>query len=142
LEEEMTDDVAGETVAEALAAAFDGFEAIRQLARSSEDDTPELFAAFMSAASAAAGGRDPLASAPALASLTGYGPPVALPASGGDPGQAADAIAALAATLAARLNSARPLATTPADQQACEAAAAAARRIRELMAPADDTHAR
>src|SRR5271155_5592759 len=99
----MTDRDTGGSLAETLAAAFDGFEAIRRLARSCEDSTPDLFAAFMSAASAAADGRDAAGSAPALADHPAHGPAGILPGSEADPDDAADLIAGLAATLAARL---------------------------------------
>ena len=49
-----------------LAAGFDAFEAIRQLARDCEDRVPALFAAFMTTADAAVDGREAITIAPAL----------------------------------------------------------------------------
>jgi len=49
-----------------LAAGFDAFEAIRQLARGSEDKVPALFAAFMTTADGAVDGRDAVTVAPSL----------------------------------------------------------------------------
>ena len=51
---------------ELLAVSFDAFEAIRVLARGSEDIAPALFAAFMTAADAAVDGREAITIAPSL----------------------------------------------------------------------------
>ena len=54
------------SLAELLAASFDAFEAVRVIARCSEDMAPSLFAAFMTAADAAVDGRQAIAAAPSL----------------------------------------------------------------------------
>jgi hypothetical protein len=51
---------------ELLAASFDAFEAIRVLARRSEDRAPSLFAAFITAAAAAVTGREAITMSPPL----------------------------------------------------------------------------
>lgn len=119
-----------------LTASFDTFEAIRRLARVCQNAGPDLFAAFMTTAAAAADGRDAITTAPSLppgsASL-----PDMLSRLETEPVGAADAIAALAATLAARLDDAADQATTPADRAACGAAAQAASEIHQLMTRGD-----
>jgi hypothetical protein len=54
------------SVPELLAVSFDAFEAVRVLARSSEEAVPGLFAAFMTAADAAVDGREAITIAPSL----------------------------------------------------------------------------
>ena len=49
-----------------LAVSFDAFEAIRVLARQSQDRVPGLFAAFMTTADAAVDGREAITIAPSL----------------------------------------------------------------------------
>ena len=49
-----------------LAASFDAFEAVRELARGCEDKVPALFAAFMTTADAAVDGREAVTIAPSL----------------------------------------------------------------------------
>ena len=120
---------------EILTAGFDAFEAIRVAARSYQDRVPALFAAFMTAADAAIDGREALTAAPTLPP-GGPGAGLAVPADG-DTAQAADCLAALAVTLGGRLTEAASLAETSADEQACQDAAAAAGRIRQLMARAN-----
>jgi hypothetical protein len=130
------------SLAEALDASFDAFEAIRQLARQCEGMSPDLFAAFMSAAANAADGRDAITSAPALPPAGTYSWPHGTPGRETDPDDAADSMAALAALLASRLEQAAPLATTPNDRLACRDAARSVRQIQQLMAPADDARIR
>jgi hypothetical protein len=125
-----------------LRTAYDVFETIRELARSVEDSNPDLFAAFMSAGTAAADGRDALAAAPALAAGTGSGPPAAEPGPGEDAENAAEVIAVLASALASCLADAARQATKAGDRQACQDAAVAARQICHLMVGPDDSHAR
>ena len=125
-----------------LGHAFDTFEAIRRLARRYEDQSPDLFAAYMSAAVAAADGRDAILTADAQPARTAGVAGLDPPASGADPHEVADAIAASAAVLAARLDHAAGLAGMSQDRRACRDAAAAARLIRQLLACADDAQAR
>jgi hypothetical protein len=124
-----------------LGAAFTAFEAIRQSARACEDRDPDLFPAFISAATAAANGRDAVLTATVVPADVGPPPSVIQPAPDASPHRAADSIAASAAVLADWLDKAINLAATPQDQAACQDAAAAARQIQHLMA-ADDPHSR
>ena len=120
-----------------LAAGFDAFEAIRQLARDCEDKVPALFAAFMTTADAAVDGREAITIAPALppgragagVSVAGASAPVE---------EIAGALAGLGALLADRLSQAAAIAATAGDQAACTDAALAAGRICQLMTGGDD----
>jgi hypothetical protein len=56
---------------ELLSASFDAFEAIRFIARGSEDLVPALFAALMTAADAAVDGREAITIAPSLSPAPG-----------------------------------------------------------------------
>jgi hypothetical protein len=119
-----------------LAASFDAFEVIRRLARRCQNLDPDLFAAFMSTAAAAADGRDAITTAPSLPP----GPatqPDTTPMPAADPAAAADAITALAIILATRLDDAAGRSATPGDRAACEDAGDAARQIRQLMTSGD-----
>jgi hypothetical protein len=117
---------------ETLAAGFDAFEAIRMTARDWQDRAPELLAAFMTAADAAVDGREALTIAPSLPHA-GSADPGSTVAAGAGPGQAADALAALACALRDRLTSAAARAHLPGDRAACQDGAAAAGRICQLM---------
>jgi hypothetical protein len=126
---------------ELLAVSFDAFEMIRLLARRSQDRVPGLFAAFMWTADAAVDGREAVTIAASLpvpdASTTAPGEPAA----NADLGHVIDALAALGRLLDDRLTRAAVTAAEPGDRAACEDAADAARRIRQLMAR-DDVVAR
>jgi hypothetical protein len=126
------------SVPELLAVSFDAFEAVRVLARSSEDARPVLFATFMTAADAAVDGREAITIAPSL-------PPARVSALITSPSAAdadiepiIDALAVLGALLSERLASAANGAPTPGDQTACEEAAEAGRRIHQLMVRDDN----
>jgi hypothetical protein len=121
---------------EMLAVGFDAFEAIRMAARDYQDQVPGLFAAFMTTANAAVDGREALTVAPSLPLDGGTEPSHAVPADA-DAGEAADAVAALAAMLRDCLTRAGALAGTPGDRAACQDAAAAAGQICQLMARGD-----
>ena len=121
---------------ETLAAGFDAFEVIRTAARDCHDRVPELFAAFMTVADAAVDGREALTLAPSLPLAGGVDPNDAVSA-GADVGQVADALMALADVLGERLSRAAALSDLPGDRVACQDAAQAAGRIRQLMARAD-----
>jgi len=125
-----------------LGNAFETFEAIRQLARSYEVQSPDLFAAFMSAAVAAADGRDAVMTAGAVPKHTAGIARIGQPAPCADLPEVAASIAASAAGLGARLDEAAALAGTSEDRRACHDAAAAARQIHQLLAFADDTNPR
>jgi hypothetical protein len=131
-----------DSMGQLLRTAFDVFESIRELARSCENSDPDLLPAFMSAATAAADGRDAVAGAPALTAGTGSGTAAAGPGSGEDAQDAADVIAVLAAALTNSLTDGASQAATAGDRRACQDAAAAARQIAELMGRRDDRHAR
>ena len=122
----------------ALAVSFDAFEAIRVLARSSEDAVPGLFAAFMTTADAAVDGREAITIAPSLSPAPGSAPSAGPAAADPDVGTITDAMAALSALLNERLANASEHAPIPGDRVACEEAAEAARRIHRLMAGDDD----
>ncbi len=121
----------------ALAASFDAFEAIRLLARGSDNRDPSLFAVFMMAADAAVDGRDALTASVSLPPVNRPRATVS-PSAGADVDDIADAIAALAAQLRDCLSRAAAPAQTPDDRAACQDAARAAGQIRQLMARDDD----
>jgi hypothetical protein len=132
----MTTSPAADGLPQALGHAFETFEAIRQLARRCEDQSPDLFAAFISAATAAADGRDAILTASTLpASTPGPGIPAQLAVSA-DPRDIADSIATSAAILATCLSQAASLAGTSGDRRACQEGAALAKHIHDLLAPA------
>jgi hypothetical protein len=118
---------------EVLEASFDAFEVIRITARRYQDQVPGLFAAFMTAADAAVDGREALTVAPSLP-LHGSTEPASAVPPDADTGEAADALAALAAALRECLAEATAQAGTAGDELACQEAAEAAGRICELMA--------
>jgi hypothetical protein len=128
---------------ELLAASFDALEAIRVLARASEDAVPSLFAAFMTAADAAVDGREAITIAPSLSPAPGVTLITSPPAAGADIDTITDALAALGALLDERLAHAADRALVPDDRAACQQAAQAGRRIHQLMAHDDhDRHLR
>ncbi len=125
---------------ELLSTSFDVFEVVRQLARSCDSEVPQLFATFMMAADAAVDGREAITVAPALrpggAARPGAPPgETGVPSAGAGVHQITAGLAALAALLAERLAGAATLARSAGDRHACAQAAAAARRIHDLMAP-------
>jgi hypothetical protein len=125
---------AGTPLAGLLDAGFDAFEVIRLVARAGEDLTPELFAAFITAAGTAVEGRNALGDAPSLPQATA--PPHAITMSATvDAGQIADELGALAALLAQRLAEAGAQAAGEGDRAACQHAACAAAGIHRLLAP-------
>jgi hypothetical protein len=118
--------------------SFDAFEAIRVLARQSQDRVPGLFAAFMTTADTAVDGREAVTIAP---SLPPPGPSIVPPVGSAvvtELDEVIDALALLAGLLADRLDRAAAGATLAGDRVACEEAAAAAQHIRTLMAHSDD----
>jgi len=121
-----------------LAVSFDAFEAIRVLARQSQDRVPALFAAFMTTADAAVDGREAVTIAPSLPPPGLSTAPPADPAAGANLDEVVAALALLAGVLAERLNRAAADASLAGDRAACEEAAAAAQQIRTLMAHSDD----
>ena len=126
------------SVPELLAAACDAFEAVRVLARRSEDAAPSLFAAFMTAADAAVNGREAITIAPSLPPAHDSTPLASPPALDADIKMITDALAALGALLDERLAIAANRTSRPGDRAACQQAAEASRRIRQLMAREDN----
>jgi len=122
---------------ELLAASFDAFEAIRVVARGSEDLAPWLFAAFMTAADAAVDATQAITIAPSLSLAPTVTMIVAPHAAGADIDTVADALAALGELLDERLTHAADRALLSGDRTACQEAAAAGRRIHQLMARED-----
>ena len=116
---------------ELLEASFDAFEAIRILARSSEDIVPLLYAAFMTAADAAVDGRQAISIAPSLSQISLVTAP---PAAAADIDTIAVALAALGELLDECLARAADRALIPGDCASCQEAAKAGRRIHQLMA--------
>jgi hypothetical protein len=128
---------------ELLAASFDAFEAIRVVARGSEDLAPWLFAAFMTAADAAVDGTQAITIAPSLSPAPTATMIVAPHAAGADIDTVADALAALGELLDERLTHAADRALLADDRTACQEAAEAGRRIHQLMAgDGNDRHLR
>ena len=123
---------------EILGHAYETFEAIRTLARSCEDRSPDLFAAFMSAASAAANGRDAILTAASRPSHISEAAERHQPSHSHTPADVADWIATSVIRLAASLDRASEHAEVRHDRRACAEAAAAARQIHQLMAPDHD----
>ncbi len=121
-----------------LAAGFDAFEAIRQLARVCEDTVPALFATFMTTADAAVDGREAITIAPTLRQDWRGGAGVNVSGAGAPVEEIAGALAGLGALLADRLSHAATIAATAGDRAACTDAALAAGRICQLMTRADD----
>lgn len=120
------------TLPQILDAGFDAFEFIRITARSYQDQVPELFAAFMTAADTAANGREALTIAPSLPRHAEPMPEGAASADAGA-GQAADVLAELAAALRERLTAAARQADLPDDQAGCHDAVGAVGQICQLM---------
>ena len=128
---------------ELLAASFDAFEAIRVVARGSEDLVPWLFAAFMMAADAAVDGTQAITIAPSLSLAPTATLIVAPPAAGANIDTIAAALAVLGALLDERLAHAADRALMSGDRTACQEAAEAGRRIHQLMAgDGNDRHLR
>ena len=128
---------------ELLAASLDAFEAIRVIARGSEDMVPALIAAFMTAADAAVDGREAITIAPSLSPPPSITLITAPPAAGADIDTFTDALAALGALLNEHLAHAADYALVPEDRAACREAAQAGDRIHQLLAREDnDRHLR
>jgi hypothetical protein len=128
---------ASDTLPGLLDAGFDAFEVIRSTARACEDQVPDLFAAFMMAATAAVEGRNALNGAPSLPP-SGSSSPAPSPSAYADVAQIAEILATLGALLAERLSAAARVATSDGDRAACEAAALAAGEVHRLLAAGDD----
>jgi hypothetical protein len=126
-----------DSLPDTLAAGFDAFEAVRQLARGCEDAVPALFAAFMTTADAAVDGRDAITIAPSLPPRGLAAAAVSMPQESVPVEEIAGALAGLGALLTDRLSRAAALAATAGDRVACTEAAQAAGRICQLTARGD-----
>jgi hypothetical protein len=117
-----------------LDAAYEAFEVLLSVLERHEDPGNARFAAFVSAATCAANGRDAVLFTPSL-------PPRQLPRPPGEadaahaPGQGNGLNAAIAASalLVARLSRAAEQAADPADRLGCRTAAGYARQIHVLL---------
>jgi hypothetical protein len=129
-----------DSLPDTLAAGFDAFEAVRQLARGCEDGVPALLAAFMTTADAAVDGREAITIAHSLPPGGGAAA-VSVGAASASADEVAGALAGLGALLRDRLSCTAASAVTAADRAACTKAAQAAGRICQLMARGDhDRH--
>jgi hypothetical protein len=123
----------GADLPQLLNAGFTAFEAIRAIARSYEDQAPDLLPALMIAAGCAVEGRNALIEAPSLPPADGrLSALTAIPSA--DTSAIADQLVALAAVLAQRLADAAIRARIPGDRSACQQAADAAAGIHRLLA--------
>jgi len=111
-----------------LAAAYGAFDCALQALRGAEDHAGPLLPAFVLAAAAAADGRDAVAAA---RSFPGPGSPLIGTMTSSAAVEVADRVAWLSRALVARLREAAAAGGGPA----CEAAAALAARMHELLAP-------
>jgi hypothetical protein len=132
---EMMEQHLGEAVgvADVLAAGWEIFERIADVAAACAEQSVDLYTAFLFARSAAVDGRNAIAFAPSVpavgAALSG-GPGLWT----GDMSEVADALAGLASALSMRLQATVRLAADDGDRAACENAARDADRISELLA--------
>jgi hypothetical protein len=127
-----------DSLPDTLAAGFDAFEAVRQLARGCENKVPALFAAFLTTADAAVDGRDAITIAPSLPPRGRAAAAASMPQESVPVEEIAGALAGLGALLTERLSHAATIAATAGDRTACTEAAQAAGRICQLMAGGDD----
>jgi hypothetical protein len=118
------------TVTTILTAGLAAFQIIRQLARSCEDHTPDLFATFISATGAATEGCEQVMRA---VSSPPARPPADVTVPPGSAAEIADSLTVLAAALASRLAVAAATATATGDRTACQNAAAAALTVHHLL---------
>jgi hypothetical protein len=120
-------------VAGVLAAGWEIFELIGEVAAACAERSVDLYPAFMFARGAAVDGRNAIAFAPSVpavgAALSGWAG-----LGTDDVSEVADALAGLASALSMRLRAMAPLAADDGDCVACENAARDADRISELLA--------
>jgi hypothetical protein len=121
-------------VADMLAASWDTFELVQTIADDYAEQAPDMFAAFMFAAAAAANGMDAVGFAPSMPASPGEAAPRA-GAGRHDAGEIADELASLMTALTRCLETGASQANDPGDRQACEQAAREADRIRGLLSP-------
>ena len=125
---------AAESLPHTLAASWDTFELVLAVADAYADEAPDMFAAFMFAAAAAAEGRDTVGFAPSMPDSPGEPTPRA-GTSRHNVGEIADELAGLMTAIGHRLETAASRAHNPSDRQACEQGARQAIRIRSLLTP-------
>lgn len=121
-----------DTPAAVLAAGWDAFELIQQVATAQTQQTTGSYATWMSAIPPACEGRDALARAPSMPRNPSRQDLRVTEAAGTDD-EIADGLAVLAALLARRLRGVASDVSAAADQQAIERGAAAADEILELL---------
>ena len=120
-------------VANVLAAGWEIFELISDLAAACAEQSVDLYPAFMFARGAAVDGRNSIAFAPSASAFCAASSdkPVSWTS---DVSEVADALAGLASALSMRLQATARLAADDGDRVACENAARDADRISELLA--------
>jgi hypothetical protein len=117
-----------------LDAAYEAFEVLLLLLERHEDPGDARFAAFVSAATCAANGRDAVLFTPSLPSRQiPRQPGESGPAGPPDQGNELDAAIAMSALLEVRLSQAAEQAADPADRLGCRTAARYARQIHGLL---------
>jgi len=121
------------TVADTLAVAWDIFELVQVVANGCADREPNLFAAFLFTAAAAAEGRDAAGFAPSIPDTPGM-PVSPLQWDVTTVAEIADQLAALAGVLGRKLELAAGQAADPEDRRACAHAARQAHQVHELLA--------
>lgn len=121
-------------IPDTLAASWDCFELVQALADAYADQAPDMFAAFMLVAVAAADGQDAIGSAPSMPDGPGEPGPL-VDADGRDVRETADELASFMTVLSRLLETAASCAGNPGDRETCGQAARAARHIRDLLAP-------
>jgi hypothetical protein len=115
-----------------LGACWDSFQFIQQVAAAYTAAESDLFPAFVSAMAAASEGRDAVGFAPSMPSGAGYAAPPLRPTEV-QPAAAADALAALATVLNAKLTGTAALPCSEQDRRALLSAAEAAAEIRAML---------
>lgn len=117
-----------------LDAAYEAFEVLLVILERHEDPSDARFAAFVSAATCAANGRDAVLFTPSLPSRqlprpAGESGPIDAP----DQGNGPDAAVAVSLLIKARLSQAAEQSADPADRLGCRTAAGYARQIYFLL---------
>jgi len=117
-----------------LDAAYEAFEVLLLVLEGHEDPSDARFAAFVSAATCAANGRDAVLFTPSLPPRQLPRPPAERgPADAPDQGNEPDAAIAVGALLEARLSQAAEQPADPADRLGCRTAARYAHQIHVLL---------
>jgi len=115
-----------------LSAGWETFELVMAVTAVSADRSADMYPAFTFARGSAVSGRNAIAFAPSMPAS--YAPSGTAEPVTGDAYQVADAVAALASALSARLRDAAGRAADADDRAACENAAGHADQISKLLA--------